>query len=59
VERKFQDDLELFGDLYLGRNGYISGKDMLRINQIQMRVLDDMFDLKLGQLDTRRKHAYQ
>jgi len=51
VERKFLDDLELFGELYLQRNGFISARDMLRINQIKMRVLDDLFELKLGQLE--------
>lgn len=58
VELKFQDDLELFGELYLGRNGFINGKDMLRINQIQMRVLDELFELKLCDIDKKRKEAY-
>ena len=59
VERKFFDDLELFGQLELGGNGLISARDMLRINQIKLRVLDDLYELKLGQLEERRKKAYQ
>jgi len=48
VQRKFFDDLELFGQLELAGNGLISARDMLRINQIKLRVLDDLYELKLG-----------
>lgn len=58
VERKFKDDLDLFGQLVLGPNGFIQWRDMLRINQIQMRALDDLFELRLAPLEKARQQAY-